>query len=225
MTEAVRAVHSMVDENVNLIFSQADERRLRGARMPQVACKKGCDYCCNFRVKTSVPEVLTIADRIRATFTEQERADLMRRIESNLASFEGLSATQRLNKMMPCPLLVNHACSVHAFRPIFCRSHHSVNVDACKQGLIHPDKVQIPHFLEVDTVVEPIAAGITEAMSSRHLKSHSVYLAPALKIALNDPAARDKWLSGQDVFASAVDKGIEQLIFLKTAKRLSSIEI
>jgi len=199
MTSAVKQLHDLTSENMAIIERNAEARRKHGVHLPQIACRKGCDFCCFLRVRVSIPELLNIADYVAANFAGEEIDALKGRIQDHLDGLRGLDATQRLNKMLPCPLLVDHVCTVHAVRPIPCRAHHSVDVEACKQAMIHPDKVRVPHFLEVDTVVAPISQGIESAIQKRGLKGSGVLLAAGLKIALDEPEARNKWLDGDDL--------------------------
>jgi len=211
MSQAVSALHSMTMENIALIERNAEMRRNQGQSVPQVACKKGCDFCCFLRVRASIPEVLNIADHVQRTWSPDKQADLLARVEANLSAFEGLNAKDRLAKMLPCPLLVDHTCSIHSIRPIACRSHHSIDVEACKRGLVDPETVQIPHFLEVETVISPIVEGIDSAVKGSRLKDDGVTLVSALHIALTEPDAKQRWLKGYDVFAPAVDEALNRL--------------
>ena len=208
LKSAISQVHGIAMDNIAMIARNAEAKRRLGQQLPQIACKKGCDSCCYLRVSATIPEVLNIAEQILDNFSDAEIASLKQRLAHNLEQVEGLNTRQKLNKMLPCPLLVDHSCSVHALRPLHCRSHHSVDVDACKQGLIHPDTVQIPHFLEVETVVLPVSQGIHAAIREKKLKDSEVVLVPALSIALNNTNAGQRWLAGEDLFSAAVDDKI-----------------
>ena len=219
LDSAIASIHDLANRNIEMIENNAAEMRRKGKDLPQIACRKGCDICCYIRVKASIPEVLHLADHIRATFSNIEILDLKKRIDSNLAAFEGLSGKELLNKMVPCPLLVDHSCSVHSARPVPCRLHHSTDFEVCKQAFDQPDKVQIPHYLDVDTVIHPVINGIRTAVKAANLKDPGFVLARALKIAMDDPDARQKWLRGEDIFAPAVDLELQQLEDLEMRRR------
>ncbi len=224
LTASVSSIHELANRNIEMIENNAAEMRRKGQKLPQIACKKGCDICCFIRVKASIPEVLHIADHVRSTFTDAEIENLKAKIDANLAAFEGLTGKDRLNKMVPCPLLEDHSCSVHSVRPVPCRMHHSTDLEVCKQAFDQPDKVQIPHFLDVDTVVHPIIHGIRTAVRSANLKDPGLVLARALKIAMEDPQAREKWLNGEDLFAPAVDKELQQLEEFEMRRRMIQLK-
>ena len=88
--------------------------------------------------------------------------------------------------------------------------------------MIHPDKVQIPHFIEVETVVAPIVEGIHAAIRAKHLKGAGVVLASALDIALNEANVIERWLAGEDVFVSAVDHELDRLSALESRRLRTS---
>jgi hypothetical protein len=211
MDKAVGAIHQITTDNMAIIERNARAQQARGAKLPQVACREGCDFCCFLRVRASIPEVVHIANHLRTNLDEAELAELAERIDANLAEFEGLDTKARANKMVPCPLLVEHRCIAHSVRPIQCRSHHSVDVEACKRGFVNPDSVQIPHYLDVDTVVEPILRGVVAAIKAKSLKDSSVLLPKALKTALSEPDAAGRWIAGEDLFADCVDRELDRL--------------
>ncbi len=211
LSEAMNVAYSATTDNIAIIEKNAEHQRSRGVAIPQIACKKGCDYCCFVRVRVSIPEVLNIADHVRATFSPEEQEALMSRLETYAEEYKGLSVHDRLNKMIACPLLVDHECSVHSVRPIACRAHHSIDLEECKRAFLDPENVQIPHFLEVDTLVAPVTEGIRGAVRAKNLKGSGIALAQGLRIALADKDASSKWLAGEDVFAKAVDHELVQL--------------
>jgi|GEM_PF-1833650 len=211
LSVAMYSVMEQANSNIGMIEKNAESLRKRGQALPQVVCKAGCDICCFIRVRCSIPEALYIAENIRANWTETQIDALRQRIDENLSEFEGLSGKQKLNKMVPCPLLVDHQCSVHAVRPVACRAHHSTDIDACRRGFINPDQVQIPHYLDVDTVIAPVTAGIRSGIIASKLKDPGLLLPQALKVALTDPDAKAKWIAGDSLFDQAVDPDLKKL--------------
>ncbi len=220
LTKAVGQVACLASDNIGLVEKHAEEQRKSGVPLPQIACKSGCNFCCYVRVKVSIPEVIAIAEAIRAGFTEDELQALLARIDSNLAAFSGLDATARLNKMVACPLLVDGKCSIYAHRPVRCRSQHSVDVTKCEDAFHNPSKVQVPHILEVDMVIGPLLHSIARTTKESNLIDPGVMLPAALKIALEDSQAKQKWSEGQNVFAPAADDGINQLEEQENRRRM-----
>ena len=212
LTKAVDTVHEIANHNIGMIEENAEAMRRKGNLLPQIACKAGCDICCHIRVMASVPEVLRIAEYVREHFSENEQDLLGKRIDANVAALNSLTPPERLNKMILCPLIVDHKCSIHPIRPVPCRAHHSTDVEVCKKGFQHPDKVQIPHFLDVDTVIAPVINGLRRAVRNSKLQDPGfIDLTRGLQIALKDARAREKWLNGEDIFAPAVDHDLKKI--------------
>lgn len=101
----------------------------------RVSCHKGCSACCHYLVPLSVPEMLRLGQEISA-LPEAFRKPLLERFdrsrlklraamspgEHSPASPESLSQWYAgLN--LPCPFLVDHACSIYDLRPLSCREH------------------------------------------------------------------------------------------------------
>jgi hypothetical protein len=74
----------------------------------QMACRKGCDGCCQHFSLFSV-EAVSLAAALREL---PENRVIQIRENARLASLEG-----------PCPLLENGGCILYTARPIICRTH------------------------------------------------------------------------------------------------------
>ena len=211
LSTAMQTVMEQANGNIAMIEKNAENLRKRGQALPQVACHAGCDICCYIRVRCSIPEALYVVEYIRSNWSSEDIGALKQRVDANLAEFEGLTAQEKLNKMVPCPLLVDHECSIHKVRPVACRCHHSTDIDACRRAFINPDQVQIPHFLDVDTVIAPVISGIRSGIVNSKLKDPGLILVQALKVALQAPAAKAKWIAGDPLFNAAVDPDLKKL--------------
>src|SRR4051812_6944361 len=86
-----------------------------GGKTP--ACQKGCSFCCHVLVEATVPEILTLAEAIRAIFTDEERDRLVRAIEAHIEATAMMTKKDRLASRLPCPLLRDGACSAYGARP------------------------------------------------------------------------------------------------------------
>jgi Fe-S-cluster containining protein len=93
----------------------ADE--IAAAISPHSGCKRGCSACCNISVALSEHEAQRLGERIGIRPTppppEQEQA-----------------ALERLYFRSPCPFMHDRLCSIYEHRPIACRLHFSLDVDA-----------------------------------------------------------------------------------------------
>ena len=93
------------------------------------ACRSGCAHCCRHPVGVTLPEVIVLAEAVRA-LAEPRRTELCRAVAAaELASRElpwpALAES-------PCPLLDERSCcSVYQDRPLPCRAFGSTDERAC----------------------------------------------------------------------------------------------
>lgn len=79
------------------------------------ACKRGCSACCHITVNITEVEAQIIEEH-----TGRRYKRLTTPIRHRESAFTG----------MPCPFLVENACSIYPVRPFACRHHMSFNLDA-----------------------------------------------------------------------------------------------
>ncbi|MGD2062071.1 MAG: YkgJ family cysteine cluster protein [Nitrospirota bacterium] len=124
----------------------ADRELSRGS---SISCRKGCDACCRYLVRLSLPEVLHLR-RVLEALPEPRRAeawarfaaareklaeeDLLHDLETGLARGENdpghdhrveTLARRYLALRIPCPFLVleEGCCGIYPDRPAPCRQH------------------------------------------------------------------------------------------------------
>lgn len=209
--KAVAGLEALVDDTISRVEAKADASRKAGMMIPLIACKPGCDYCCQSRVVASVPEVLRIVAFLRRKLNEEERFAFIARAKVHLAQFEALTALERSTRMTPCPFLNNERrCSIYAVRPLACRRHHSLDVEACKKAVSDPAATGVPQILEEALLTQPVVEGIHLAVRSAGLHSRYVELIAGVMLAL-ETDAESRWRAGEDAFASAEDAELLQL--------------
>ena len=170
-------------------------RKLPLAQRDQpIACAVGCTYCCHNVVMATAPEVFLAARELRARHDEAFIAGVRGRCD---AVVQARDAGAR----PPCPLLESDRCLVYAARPAVCRKHTSFAVSACKsehEG--RPSDIPIRPFDQM--VFECCAVALITGMRLWNGQPGAVFeLSGALRVALLDRGAEDKWLAGEDVFA------------------------
>jgi hypothetical protein len=160
-----------------------------------LACKPGCDACCSYRVAVSVPEVLVLAAHVARHFTAEQRTTLRERLDHAPTVQPGYEwkAAHR------CALLVDGRCSVYSARPIACVGMNSFDAKSCAEG-----KGRSQAFVPQLFLAGARQQGLLLGQHDAGCDASPVELAAALRIALDDPQAGDKWRSGQPVFASAI---------------------
>lgn len=136
----------------------------------QVSCKKGCGACCYQAVPLSPAEAWMIADVVASLPADRKAATLERFSAAKMrladAGFGGRSLHRageaevvklgldyfRLG--IPCPFLVDDACSIHPNRP-----------SACREFLVSSPAENCSDPAEGDIRSIPTAAILTEALS------------------------------------------------------------
>ena len=171
-----------------------------GARLIRdapIACGRGCSHCCHSWVDAGPAEVLFAVKSLPAG----QRARVSEAVEHMCVRTGGKPFEKRAAMVTPCPLLVDHACSVYSSRPIVCRSAVSADAGACRRSYLEASGESIP----VPTVWRTLGTGYAVALEAALI--HSGLAAKArewnesLRRALGDPGAEARWLAGEDVFA------------------------
>lgn len=103
-------------------------------RRIEVACARGCSYCCHLRVEIRPHEAFALAHHVRTKFDAARRARVLARLEENLQRIALLAPQQHIRAGIPCALLENGMCSVYDARPAACRKYYSVSVKTCRDA-------------------------------------------------------------------------------------------
>jgi hypothetical protein len=187
----------------------ADLLRAAQVREPPpapIACAPGCPSCCVSKVAVVAPEVLRIAAHLRATLDADALSLLLTRIATADAQTRGLSRAARAVAGVPCPLLVDGACSVHAVRPLLCRGWTSLDAGACVRHFADPEHVPVaPSYPVAYELASAVLAGLGGAALDAGRDGALLELTAALRIALERPTAGERWNAGRPVFVPARD--------------------
>ena len=167
-----------------------------------VDCAKGCHHCCHTYVSATIPEVLRLARVIRENNLPVEG------IISAAPRAKAIGQDGRFMDRVSCPLLADGACTGYVGRPLACRTMLSQSLQACLQyfpitgsgALLYSGGAR-----ESRGRVEMILAA---ALSLAGLPQTHIELIQGLALALEHDDIEERWLKGEDVFASvAADKG------------------
>jgi hypothetical protein len=166
----------------------------------QLDCRRGCAYCCHGYVSATAPQVFAAADAVRAerlTF-----AAALERLRSTAARVHGLGWRERIGLRLPCPLLVDNACSIYAARPLSCRGYVSLSVAACARAFEDPSQA-VPMPPAYASVRSALEMALRAALKANALPHASYELNGALTRALELDEAQARWLAGEPVFDAA----------------------
>jgi len=169
-----------------------------------LACRHGCSHCCyQPEVTVTAIEIFRVSAFITSHCSAEEITALISILPEPTHSPKPSSAPTPW-VLIACPLLIDGACSVYDARPLVCRGANSYNVRDCqrareqnrRQPTIHNYR---PQEKAAHLTVDMLRQGIADTGRDAALLN----LAPALAIALRQPDSAQRWLDGEQVFASA----------------------
>ena len=112
------------------LWAIADDVGARAARF--AACRRGCAHCCHTPVAIGPAEARLIAERSGRPMASPPLSD------------RWVSAEYGYHR--PCVFLRNGECSIHAHRPLACRTLFNLDVDALLCELIPGVTVPVPYL-------------------------------------------------------------------------------
>lgn len=200
--EGARAIHRSFDHLQNLM-----PKTVHFGNEPEpmtLACKPGCNYCCTIRVTAVAPEILTLAFYLKKKLNADEMGDLLSRISAFEAETATLTALKQVLRSTMCPLNVDGLCIGYANRPTGCIGYHSFNLQKCIEDHQNPEgEAMVPQdpqrWMFRDMHVQALEAG----MRAFGLDNTELEFIPALRIALTDDDAGEKYVRGETVFTEA----------------------
>ena len=191
--------HGNIEPPVRYLHSKVDAT-LSDLRDVPVACKKGCDHCCYVWVSATAPEVLFIAK----TIVSKSDPALRDRIRAAHMATARFSFDERDQHPYPCPLLVNHMCSIYETRPKACRLAASGNADICARAIHNLSNEDIPTPFMHMIARSSYAIALAAALKHSHLPYQAYEFAAALDRALGVNDAEQAWLAGEDIFSGVL---------------------
>lgn len=170
----------------------------RPATKQQIACARGCSYCCYTFVAITPPEAFRLAEAVRGGQAAGVTPAAMRERARPLI---GVSPESRIGGKLACPLLVDGACSVYRYRPLVCRQATSLDVAVCidefegrnLSARIPISGVHLQHASNAHIT-------LLGAMRAAGFATDAIELGAALDTALAEPDSEARWLEGEDVF-------------------------
>jgi Fe-S-cluster containining protein len=203
--DALHRLSMLVDQAARFAEQVLDDLRAKEPPPRPVVCRKGCAFCCHGQeVHVSPLEAIRIAIYVAERLPTAAIAALVRRIRDVEAMKERHRREGRGRASFPCPLLEDGACSVYPVRPFVCRGFNSYDARTCELHKIHlVDEAKIEGYAHQQRVAQSALSGLRRAAAEADLGADALDLAPALRIALTEHAAGERWLAGQPVFEPA----------------------
>jgi Fe-S-cluster containining protein len=195
-------VYKLVDSAAAI----GDAYMVRSPTSPDVlACKKGCDHCCRRPVGTTAPSVLRIAAALRERLSSGQFAEILARVVALDETTHGAAWTLTDRPPLPCAFLVDGACGIYPVRPLVCRAWNSADADACRRAL-DEESVEMRFDLYQRTTFAAVEKGIQAALGTHDLDGTDLELTAAMRVAMENADACERWLAGEPVFAGCEAK-------------------
>jgi len=194
MTVAVITLHRRVDE--------ALAATIAGHKV-QLACAKGCGYCCHLRVQVQPYEAFRLAEWLRRHFDAPRLERVISRLRANVAKTRELGEEGRKRANIACSLLGDDgACTAYEARPAQCRRYHSTTLDPCKAFHADPSRDDIESGMHeaVSHNADVIITQGRQAVRAAGLDDASIDMNVALLEALENPKALRRWKDGKKAF-------------------------
>lgn len=167
-----------------------------------VACARGCSYCCHLRVEVRPHDAFVLAHHVQSKFGDAERARTIARIEENLKRIEGLTPEQHVRAGIPCALLEDGQCTVYESRPATCRKYYSVSLDTCRNAFNDPSAPLTGEIEneQVRLAGNAVALGYAKGMEDAGYDAALYELHFALHRALSNPRCERRYRRGKRAF-------------------------
>ena len=152
----------------------------------EIACTKGCHWCCHQAVFASSYEIHYLSEKIKQSFTPEQLKETREKTIRKNELTSALNEKEVLNYKHPCPLLNNEgSCSIYFARPVACRIYLSTNLETCLSFYYHPEDESVyPALMDF-----PLRAGrmmnegFKSALKEAGIESAEFRLEEGLKIA------------------------------------------
>jgi Fe-S-cluster containining protein len=194
LSTAVVRFHKRIDEVV--------DATLRGHSI-EVACRRGCSFCCSLQVQVAPHETFTLAQWLRKNFSAERLAAVTARLRDNAAKTRAMGDAARKRSNLACALLGDDgACTAYEARPAQCRRFHSTNLEVCKASFANPadDSIESPNHPAVAHNAAVIVTQANRAVRDAGLDATPADMNLALLEALGNPKSWRRWRDGKKPF-------------------------
>ena len=170
---------------------------IEGVAHVPIACGRGCAFCCmNTWIEVTAPEVFFTVKNLPRESLEGVKQAVLRACSQT----EGKTLAERVRTVVPCPLLVEGACSVYTIRPVACRLAVSANADVCRRSFTEHSGESIPVPAPWGPLRQGYRVALEGALLNSRLDWNMTEWNSALRSALEDPGGEAAWLRGERMF-------------------------
>lgn len=171
----------------------------------ELACRRGCSFCCHLRVEIRPHDAFVLAHHIHAKLDPARRARIVARIDANLSRIASLSREEHVRAGIACALLEDGECSVYAARPATCRKYHSLSERTCRDAFADPSAPLTgdAEHEQVRLAGNAVALGHAQGLGDAGYDTALYELHYAVKRALDDPKTGKRYRDRKRAFVAA----------------------
>jgi hypothetical protein len=185
---------------------EAIQAHVLGKSGSELACRKGCAFCCYLTQDVKAHDLTRIIDYLETKCSPRRRQEIRSRAQRNVAVMDGLSHRECLSRNIRCPLLDgDDGCSCYPVRPTLCRVQHSKDVSVCESAYAAPSDLSLPGGFnkELRILQNMVAQALDLAFAKSGYDAQTYYLSHALLEGLENAAAKKRWRKRKAVFSKA----------------------
>ncbi len=193
---------TLVNNALSFTSKLADEIERKSGSL---ACQAGCSFCCYLMATVSAPEALVITRRLEESCSPEELQALKQKVKQAYHQTKEMDNLTRARAGIACPFLTAEGrCSIYAYRPLDCATHHSLSRQACEDLLEQPNQGH-PTHTDLQAVGVGLKTGLGQGIAEVNLEQPAFRyeLIEAIQIGLNDKRAMEKYLADQNLFRPA----------------------
>lgn len=199
-----RLGNGSVKEKVMFFYTRMDS--LIEQSKGRVDCKSGCNYCCHYHVMVTATEIFAMKEHL-ASLPEQEQMYFTKRITATAKQVSSMTPNEHIYTNVECAFLKEGKCGVYAVRPIACRGHHSVDVNACKKTFEDVNAEDIaPKVYEREVIFMAMLNAQLHANYYYKLDTTKYEMHAALAESIADSTSFTQWQNGKIAFPNVKDK-------------------
>lgn len=179
---AIKSLYAAIDGLNESIIALAKRQNT------DVACYKGCHWCCHQAVFANSYELHFLSENIKKTFSSEELSGLIERTEAKYSMTSKLGDEEILKYKAPCPLLKDGACSGYAVRPMACRIYLSTKLETCLEFYRNPEnEANYPALIDFPLKAgRMMNEGFRTALKEFGIETTEFRLEMGLRIVLNN---------------------------------------
>ncbi len=179
---ALKKMYQSIDELIDALLAYAEKQGI------QIACHKGCEWCCHQAVFANSYEIHYLSEYIKLNLPKEKRIEALQKAKRKNEHVSQLSEAEMLQYKSPCPLLIDGACSSYAARPMACRIYLSTRLETCLEFFHHPENEKnYPALLDFPLIAgKMMNEGFSAALKEQGIEISEFRLEEGLAISLDE---------------------------------------